>query len=264
MDVPGFKMRYVRMSDHFNRIGSSYSKTRQTDPRIGNHIMKALGDSLSVVNIGAGSGSYEPKDRLVIAVEPSAAMIRQRPLGSAPIVQADAEALPLMDSSVDAALAILTLHHWSDPIRGLSEMRRVARRRVVLLTWDEDIWESFWLVREYLPCIRDVDRPRAMTISNIESALGNSRVSCVPIPHDCVDGFHGAFWRRPEAYLDPNIRSNISTYDLLPSRELEEGLRRLAADIQSGEWEKRHRDLLQLDEYDVGYRLIVAEHSNKV
>ena len=129
----------------------------------------------------------------------------------------------------------------------------------VILTWDEDVWESFWLVREYLPCIRDLDRQRALAIADIVSALGGSHTLSIPIPHDCIDGFHGAFWRRPAAYLDPRIRSGISTYAGMPPDEVDEGLRRLAADLESGAWEDRHLNLLAQDELDLGYRLIVAE-----
>jgi SAM-dependent methyltransferase len=251
------------MRTTYDKIGVGYSVTRRADPGIANQITKALGDSTSVVNVGAGSGSYEPRDRLVLAVEPSATMIRQRLFGSAPVVQGVAEALPLVDGAVDAALAILTVHHWTDTAGGLAEMRRVARSRVVILTWDQDVWESFWLIREYLPCIRDLDRQRSLAISDIVSTLGKSQIFCVPIPHDCLDGFHGAFWRRPEAYLDPRVRSGISTYASISPNERDQGLRQLAADIQSGAWEDRHRDLLDLDEFDLGYRLIVAEQGAK-
>ncbi len=242
----------------YDKIGIGYALTRLSDPRIADRIVRALGDSASVVNVGAGTGSYEPRDRRVVAVEPSAIMIRQRPAGSAPVVQGTAESLPLVDGAVDSALATLTVHHWADPSRGFAEMRRVARRRVVILTWDQQVWESFWLVREYLPCIRDVDRRRAVAIADIVSALGECQIIPVPIPHDCIDGFHGAFWRRPEAYLDPRVRSGISTYGILPPDERDEGLGRLAADIQSGAWGDRHRDLADLDELDLGYRLVVA------
>jgi SAM-dependent methyltransferase len=246
------------MNAFYDRTGSSYSATRRPDPRIANRIMEALGDSASVVNVGAGAGSYEPSDRLVIAVEPSATMISQRAAGSAPVVQGIAEQLPFEDDAFDATLAILTVHHWTDPGRGLAEMRRVARKRVVILTWDQDTWESFWLIREYLPCIRDSDRRKALAVGDIVSALGDCEVVAVPIPHDCQDGFHGAFWRRPEAYLDPRIRSGISTYASIHQDELDHGLRRLASDIQNGTWEKRHRELCDADEIDLGYRLIVA------
>src|SRR5437899_546120 len=149
------------MEPVYNEIGVGYSTTRRPDPHIAGRILKALGDSESVVNVGAGAGSYEPRDRIVIAVEPSVTMIGQRPFGSAPVTQAVAEALPFRDGAVDSALAILTVHHWRDPSLGLAEMQRVARNRVVILTWDQEAWESFWLIREYLPCISEFDRPRA-------------------------------------------------------------------------------------------------------
>ena len=248
-------------TDRYDKIGASYSSTRRPDPRIAARIVETLSDAASVVNIGAGTGSYEPSDRKVIAVEPSTTMIAQRPRGSAPVLQATAEALPLVDGAVDAALAVLTVHHWADTERGFAEMRRVARRRVVIFTWDQGEWEPFWLINEYFPAIRDLDRPRAVTLDGVLSALGGGEVIPVLVPHDCIDGFHGAFWRRPEAYLDPKVRAGISTYALMQPHELEDGLRRLAADIDSGAWARRHCDLLDLDELDLGYRLVVAETS---
>jgi SAM-dependent methyltransferase len=186
-------------------------------------------------------------------------MIGQRRFGSTPVAQAVAEWLPFPDSTFDSALAILTVHHWQDPLRGLAEMQRVARLRVVVLTWDQETWESFWLIREYLPCVSEFDRPRALAISTITAALGECRIETVPIPHDCVDGFHGAFWRRPAAYLDPQVRAGISTYALIPPELYNPGLERLAVDLRTGQWKDQHRDLLKLEELDVGYRLIIAD-----
>ena len=242
------------MTNVCDETGGGYSLTRRPDPRIATRILEALDDAGSALNVGAGTGSYEPRDRLVVAVEPSATMIRQRPAGSAPAIQGVAEALPCVDGAVDAALAVLTVHHWSDPARGLAELRREARRRVVVLTWDQDVWESFWLIRDYLPCIRDLDRPRAVPIRSLVTALGGATVVAVPIPHDCIDGFHGAFWLRPEAYLKPRVRAGISTYALLDPDHRDAGLRRLAADLESGIWKERHSDLLGLDVLDLGYR----------
>lgn len=248
------------MASVYDNIGVAYSSARRPDPRIADRILAALGDSESVLNIGAGAGSYEPAGRIVLAVEPSIRMIAQRQAGSAPVVRAVAEALPFADSSIDCTLAILTIHHWASPSGGLAEMQRVARRRVVILTWDQDVWESFWLIREYLPCVRDFDRKRGPAISSIVQALGGKcDIQSVAIPHDCTDGFHGAFWRRPGAYLDPKIRSGISTYALLPPNQYAAGLDRLAKDIQSGRWEEEHRNLLTANELDVGYRIITAE-----
>ena len=257
LNLPGLSGN--KMDTIYDRIGSNYSLTREPDPRIMDKIIKGLGGCASVVNVGAGAGSYEPVDRTVISVEPSATMIRQRTGGSALVVQGAAEALPLADGAVDAALAILTVHHWNDRLLGLAEMYRVARKRIVVFTWDQKIWETFWLIREYFPCMDDLDRSRALSITDVITALGESRIVTVPIPHDCIDGFHGAFWRRPEAYLDPRIRSGISTYSLMSPEDLNNGLRRLAGDLRSGAWEERHRDLLDLDECDLGYRLIITE-----
>lgn len=247
------------MRTAYDRIGTTYSATRRPDPRIAARILGALGDAGSVVNVGAGSGSYEPRDRMVIAVEPSEVMIRQRPPDAPPVIQASAEALPFADAAFDAALAVLTVHHWTHRGLGLAEMRRVAARRVVILTWDQDVWESFWLVREYLPSIRELDRVRAVGIPDLLAALGGGEIEPVPVPHDCMDGFHGAFWRRPEAYLDPGVRSGISTYALIPTAARDHGLRRLAEDLESGAWAQRHSALLNVDEMDLGYRLIVSE-----
>ncbi len=247
------------MASSYDRVGVGYTATRGPDPGIARHIVEALGDSESVVNVGAGTGSYEPADRMVIAVEPSAIMIRQRPEGSAPVIQGVAEHLPVLDGAVDCALAILTAHHWIDPHRGFAEMRRVARDRVVILCWDQRVWESFWLFCDYLPRACEFDRQQALAISDIASAFPATRILPVPIPCDCVDGFHGAFWRRPQAYLDPDVRSGISTYAGLTADDCSEGLRRLAEDIDSGAWQDRYSHLLELDELDLGYRLVIAE-----
>lgn len=246
------------MTRAYDRLGVDYASTRRPDPRIAAKIREALDGSASIANVGAGTGSYEPQDRRVIAVEPSRVMLRQRSPGSAPAVQAQAEDLPLRDGAVDAALAILTIHHWADRRRGLAELGRVARRRVVLLTWDPEVFAHFWLVREYLPCIRDIDRPRETSIRDLTSALNTDQVVAVPIPHDCADGFLGAFWRRPQAYLDPRVRAGMSVFPLMSRRDRDDGLAQLAADLDSGAWAHNHRDLLAAEELDLGYRLIVA------
>jgi SAM-dependent methyltransferase len=243
----------------YDEIGNGYSRNRKPDPRISQRINSALGNIASIINVGAGSGSYEPADKGVIAIEPSATMIRQRAVGSAPVVQGVAEQLPFADKSFDAALACLTIHHWEKSGPGLAEMRRVARNRIVIFTWDQEVWESFWLLQEYFPCVNERDRPRAVAIRDVIAELGQCQILKVPIAHDCMDGFHGSFWRRPQAYLDSGIRSAISSYALMQPKDLEEGLQRLTADLESGAWEANHRDILDLEEIDLGYRLIVAE-----
>jgi SAM-dependent methyltransferase len=173
-------------------------------------------------------------------------------------VQASAEALPLEDGSYDAAMALLTIHHWQDVERGLAELRRVARRRIVVLTWDHPVFSRFWLSQEYVPELVAYDDGRAIDVDWLAAQLGGAEVRVVEVPHDCRDGFAGAYWRRPERYLDPEARSAISTFAALGERA-EPGLARLAADLESGAWHARHRDLLERESLDLGYRLVVAE-----
>jgi SAM-dependent methyltransferase len=231
---------------------------RREDPRLAARIRAALGDARSVLNVGAGAGAYEPADLEVAAVEPSAVMRAQRPPDAVPAIDAGAEDLPFPDRSFDAAMAILSDHHWGDRDRGLAELRRVARRRVVLLNADPDEVAESWLVRDYLPGFRRLVRP-GFDLAQTLDALGGGRIEPVPIPHDCTDGFMHAYWRRPQAYLDPQVRAGISVFHLLDRAEVERGVERLAADLASGEWERRNRDLLGLEELDLGYRLVVAE-----
>jgi SAM-dependent methyltransferase len=241
----------------YDRIGGTYTLTRTPDSRIARLIEGALADSVNVVNVGAGTGAYEPRDRRVVAIEPSETMVRQRPSGAAPAVIAFAESLPLCNDSVDAALAILTVHHWDDPIRGLSELRRVARDRVVVFTCDPRCGVEFWLW-EYLQTLGAVDRARQPPLSLYQAALGELEVIPVAVPHDCTDGFLAAYWRRPEAYLSEVVRANISTFSLLPVSEIEAGLARLANDLDSGAWDTRFARLREQERLDVGYRLLVA------
>ena len=246
-------------SSVYEEIGRRYGVTRRPDPRIARAIDAALGDARSVVNVGAGAGSYEPYHLRVTAVEPSPAMIRQRAPGTAPVVRAVAEHLPFADASFDAALAVLTLHHWTDRAGGLAELARVARRRVVILTWDPSCRDLFWLTTEYLPAIVDHDLPRFPRLPDIARCFKAMDAHPVLVPHDCVDGFLGAFWRRPDAYLDPGVRRGISTFGLLSSGAVDEGLARLAADLEEGRGDARFGDLRTRDNADLGYRLLVAE-----
>ncbi len=228
---------------------------RREDPRIAAGIRAALGDARTVVNVGAGAGAYEPADLEVVAVEPSEVMIAQRPAGSAPVVRAVAEELPFEDGSFDAAMAVLSDHHWSDHDRGLSELRRVARR-VVLFTWDPAMVNDSWLVSEYLPGFEQLI-PTGFSLQHTVDRLGGARVEPVPVPHDCVYGFLHAYWRRPHAYLDPAVRAGISVFALMDAASVQSGLARLRRDLESGAWERSHGDLLELEELDLGYRLLV-------
>jgi SAM-dependent methyltransferase len=241
----------------YDRLGVSYTATRRPDPRIAAAIEDALGDAVTVVNVGAGAGSYEPEGRKLVAVEPSHVMIAQRPPTAAPAIVASAEALPLADSSVDAAMAILTDHHWRDRAQGLREMRRVARRRAVVFQHDPQVGAAFWLARDYLPTF--LRRLEGKHLAEMMAPLGDVDLRPVPIPHDCADGFLGAFWRRPAAYLDPRVRAGISVFRLLPEPEVEAAVRALRADLESGAWARRNADILEREELDLGFRVVVAE-----
>jgi SAM-dependent methyltransferase len=210
-----------------------------------------------VVNVGAGTGSYEPPDREVTAVDPSAVMLAQRAPDAAPAVQGVAEALPFGDGAFDAAMAVLTLHHWSDWRAGCAELRRVARDRIVVFSWDPTYVARMWLGPEYFPRFGYEDVAGFPSLAEQAEALG-AQIEVVPVPWDCRDGFFSAFWRRPEAYLDPAVRAGISVLAKRSEDELADGLARLRADIDSGAWARRHADLLALDELDLGYRLLVA------
>jgi SAM-dependent methyltransferase len=215
-----------------------------------------IGGNGTVLNVGAGTGSYEPTRSGVVAVEPSAVMLRQRPGSTAPAVRAVAEALPFQDQAFDVVLAILTVHHWNDQRRGLEECARVARDRVIILTWDPDA-EGFWLVRDYFPEILAIDRRIFPSIELLSTVFGSIDVQPLLIPGDCVDGFLGAYWLRPEAYLDEEVRAGISTFSRLAS--IDRQLERLKRDLASGNWERRNAELRHRTELDVGYRLVVAQ-----
>lgn len=242
-------------SQLYDAIGTTYTATRRTDPRIAAQIWSALGDARIVVNVGAGTGSYEPADRDVLAVEPSAVMRSQRPPGAAPCVAAAAERLPFADGSFDAAMAVATIHHWRDPVAGLRELRRVARR-VVVFTFDLGVLREFWLTRDYLPEVLELLAGHPL-LSDLADAV-DAHLEPVLIPWDCVDGFYEAYWRRPEAYLDEAVRRGISTWTRVGPRVEARAVQSLRDDLASGRWAERNRDLLDLDAADVGLRLLVA------
>jgi Methyltransferase domain len=241
----------------YDTIGIGYTAVRHEDPRIAAQIRAALGDARTVVNVGAGAGSYEPPDLEVTAVEPSKVMRDQRPAGAAPVINATAEELPFPDDSFDAAMAVLSDHHWSDHTRGLDELRRVARCRVVLLGFDNRVAVETWIVRDYFTGFLRFSPPD-YDLEQTLARLGGGRIDVVPVPHDCRDGFFHAYWRRPEAYLDPRVRAGISVFAQLTPEEVEDGLRRLRSDLESGAWRRRNAWLLELEELDLGYRLVVA------
>lgn len=243
------------MDSVYDRIGVNYSELRKPDRRIEAVIGTALGSARTVLNVGAGAGSYEPADRQVTAIEPSMEMIRQRPAAAAPVIRGRAEELPFDDRSFDASMAILTVHHWSDQAKGLKEMRRVTRGPVIVLTYDPS-FRGFWLA-DYLPGLVDLDEAQMPRMTDYEGWLGPVETFPVPIPHDCSDGFLCAYWRRPAAYLDPRVRAAISSFWALG--DVSEALSRLEGDLASGAWARRYPDLLGLDERDFGYRLVVTK-----
>jgi SAM-dependent methyltransferase len=238
----------------YDTIGRTYTATRCTEPRIAARIWAALGDAQTVLNVGAGTGSYEPADRDVTAVEPSAIMRAQRPPGSARCFGAAAERLPFGDNSFDAAMAVLSDHHWTDPIAGLREMHRVARR-VVIFQFDAAWADRFWLIRDYLP--EYLQLVRHPTLTERARAIG-ARLEPVPVPWDCADGFFYAYWRRPERYLEVGVRRGISVFSKLGSPVEQRMVTALRSDLESGRWAARNRDITGLTEADFGGRLLIA------
>ena len=243
------------MSALYDEIGVDYANLRKPDDRIARRIDAALGPARTVLNVGAGAGSYEPTGRDVTALEPSAEMIAQRPPGAAPVVQGAAESLPFADDSFDAVMAVLTIHHWADQAQGLAEMRRVARQRVVLLTFDP-AYRDIWLL-DYVPALAELDAAQMPPLDFYREHLGKDVViETLAVPRDCTDGFLYAYWARPQAYLDPRLRKGSSSFWKLSG--LDEGFARLAADLASGAWREKHGHLLERPDYDAGYRLVIA------
>jgi len=242
------------MSARYDKIGLNYADLRRPDRRIGSAIDLALGTASKVLNVGAGAGSYEPADRDVTAVEPSMEMIRKRSADAAPVVQASADSLPFGDKAFDAAMAVLTIHHWPDKAAGLREMRRVTRGRIVLLTFDPA--HRPWLT-DYLPQLAELDEGQMPRMTDYARWLGPVTITPLPVPRDCSDGFLYAYWARPEAYLDPCVRSGSSSFWAIDG--VEAGLQRLSDDLQSGAWDAHYGHLRDLDELDVGYRLVLAD-----
>jgi SAM-dependent methyltransferase len=245
---------HLRPAD-FDEIGSGYSRVRRADPRLTAAIADALGPARRIVNVGAGAGAYEPHDGDVVAAELSMIMLGQH--RGRRRVRSAAESLPFAADGFDASMATLTVHHWSDLRRGLEEMRRVSRRQVVF-TWDPDHERQLWLHTEYLPGMAEFERSRFPALDQVVDILGAQRVEPFDIPHDFSDGFQHAFWRRPEAYLDPRVRAASSMFAVLPSGAVDSALERLRADVASGSWARRHGELLARDAVDYGFRIVIA------
>jgi Methyltransferase domain len=239
----------------YDIIGATYSVTRRTEPRIAAQVWAALGDARTVLNVGAGTGSYEPPGRDVTAVEPPAVMRAQRPAGAAPCMAATAESLPFEDQSFDAAMAFATIDHWQDPIAGLREMPRVARR-VVVFTKDFSDPDLFWMNRDYLPEFADLLTGRP-SLTDLARAIG-ARVEPVLIPWDCADGFYEAYWRRPAAHLDEHVRRGMSIWARVGPDAEQRAVRSLGDDLASGQWAARNRDLVDPGAAELGERLLIA------
>jgi SAM-dependent methyltransferase len=248
------------LSDRYETIGRGYAGTRSEDPRIARRIHEALADARSVVNMGAGTGSYEPDDRHVIAVEPSDVMAAQRPPECVPAIRAAADELPLRDDSVDAAMAILTLHHWdSAQERGVRELRRVARDRVVILTYDARISRRMWLMADYLPEVAELDQRIFPPPERLVDWLGgDTEVLPLPLPRDTSDWMLGSFWAHPERVLDDHARANTSGFARMSPAVVERVVSALRRDLDDGSWDERHGELRSLDKYDVGLRMVTA------
>lgn len=243
------------MNALYDTIGKGYRNWRQPDPRIAAQIVGALGDAQSIVNFGAGTGSYEPRGRHVVAIEPSATMIAQRPADAAPVIQASAEAVPLPGKSFDAATALLTTHHWSDVEAGLRKMKRLAKKRCIFFDHDPASLD-FWLIEDYFQDMRMHLMP-LLPMEIAERVFETLRIVPVPVPHDCTDGFLAAYWRRPEVYLDAGARGAISFFAKMAG--VEERIERLARDLEDGTWERRNGHLRDETEIDFGYRLVIAD-----
>jgi SAM-dependent methyltransferase len=242
----------------YDSLGTTYTTTRREDPELAGQIHAALGDGRTLLNVGAGAGAYEPRDRTVVAVEPSPVMIAQRTADAAPAVLAAAERLPFVDRSFDAAMALHTVHHWRDPAAGLDELRRVARR-VVVVAGDADVIDRLWLIAEYFPGMAFGTRRELEPQAIAERLGGRTEIRPLRVPVACVDGFPEAFIARPEAYLDPEVRRNMSGFRLLPEDQAATGVARLARDLASGEWDARFGELRRLTYLDTGLRIVISD-----
>ncbi len=246
----------------YETIGQTYTSTRQADPRIANQVLRALNSARSVLNVGAGAGNYEPVDVRIVAVDPSVTMLRQRTAGHGPVVLGVASHLPFQDGTFDVAMGTFTLHHWPELGAGLREVRRVSRQQVFLM-YEPSFASRMWIV-EYFPEIMDLPQERrAPSVDDLGQYLNITDVQVVPVPHDCSDGFGGAYWARPEVYLQPDVQAGMSMLAALDPDIRDVGTARLRASLESGDWDRRYGHLRFQNEADLGYRLVIAGSQKK-
>jgi len=259
-DAENLQWQYERLRDAgrgYDAIGQDYTAARRTDPTWEVRLWSKLDEAGWVLNVGAGAGSYESHHPRLVAVEPSGTMRRQRPSWAAPCVNARAEDLPFDDKSFDVAMAILTIHHWSDLERGIEELKRVAHRYLVL-TYDMAVQRNFWLTANYIPEIADAEEQRVPSIAAVRDLFGSSCMEPMLVPAQCTDGFATAYWRRPWLLLKPTVRQSCSALALTDSEAVDRGLRELERDLADGSWYEKHAELLSLEAWDAGFRLITG------
>jgi len=252
-------MNITNPAFNYEQPGIQYAAQRRTDPRIAAHIQTALNNANTIINIGAGAGSYEPTDRYVVAVEPSASMRAQRIANNKmPAINATAASLPFDDNAFDAAMAMVTVHHWPHLQQGLQEIRRVTKEQMIIMTFDPDALHLFWNA-QYFPELIEVERQRYPTIETLTRILGgNCEVQSIPIPLDCVDGFQEAYYGRPEAFLQPQVRKSQSAWGFLQPGVEERLVQSLADELHSGEWDRKYGHYRTQSEFTGALRLIVA------
>ncbi|MCR9249115.1 MAG: methyltransferase domain-containing protein [bacterium] len=243
------------MKPIYDKIGINYSSQRQTDPRLAAQLHKELEGATKILNIGAGTGSYEPKNMDLIALEPSQEMINQRKPGSHPVVQGFADNLLFEKDSFSHTMTVLSMHHWQNRAKAFEEINRVTTDKFVAISWNSDI-NPFWLTRDYFTEIFEIDQDIFPDLEELHNHFDNVKITPLMIPEDCIDGFLAAYWKRPEAYLSEHVRNSISSFSKIT--RLDEGLQKLQKDLDSGEWQKKNSDLLDKTELDVGYQLITA------
>ena len=248
------------MKTKYDQIGINYAQKRQSDPRIAAQILDRLKGAKRIVNIGAGAGSYEPKSMDLVALEPSLEMIKQRPADAHPVVQGTAESLPFPDNSFTHALTILSMHHWTNRELAFREINRVVTESFVAVSWNPNA-DSFWLTRDYFPEIVEYDKTIFPRVDEFHNHFDEVEISSLLIPEDCIDGFLAAYWKRPSAYLDEEVRNSISSFSKLD--DISQTLSKLESDIQSGEWAKRNASILEQSAIDVGYIIIKGKTKNK-